>query len=136
MIPSGVASLRAAAAGRAAKARFEAEHGEAYDPQFTAGDLAALKGPWAWLETVLAPGAPGLIDDDVAYAAPWGFDPATIARPVLLLHGDADGIVPVGHARWLASRIPSAQLRVAHGDGHLSVLAHAPEALAWIGERA
>lgn len=136
MVPSGAASLRAAAAGRESKARFEAEHGDDYDPQFTDGDLAALAGEWSWFETVLAPGTSGLIDDDVAYATPWGFDPATIVCPVLLLHGDADGIVPVEHARWLASRMPSAELRVTEGDGHLAVLAHAPAALAWIADRA
>lgn len=136
MVPSGVASLRAAATGREAKARFEAEHGAAYDPQFTERDLAALGGAWSWLETVVVPGAPGLIDDDVAYVSPWGFDPATIACPVLVLHGDADGIVPVAHGRWLAERLASAQLRVLHGEGHLSVLTHAPAALAWIARAA
>lgn len=135
MIPSGVASLRAAAAGREAKARFEAEHGDAYDPQFTDGDLAALAGEWSWFETVLAPEASGLLDDDVAYTSPWGCDPAAIDRPVLLLHGEADGIAPPAHARWLAGRIPSAELRLVPGDGHLSVLAHAPAALAWLAER-
>jgi pimeloyl-ACP methyl ester carboxylesterase len=136
MVPSGVASLRAAAAGRAAKARFEAEHGAEYDPRFTERDLAALRGDWSWFETVMAPGAPGLLDDDIAYTSPWTFDPATIQTPVLLLHGDADGIVPVAHSRWLASRIATAELRATAGDGHLSVLAHAPDALAWIAARA
>lgn len=136
MIPSGVASLRAAAAGREAKARFEAEHGDAYDPQFTERDLAALSGAWSWLETVVVPDAPGLIDDDIAYVSPWAFDPSAIEGPVLVLHGDADGIVPVAHGRWLAEHIASAELRVLHGDGHLSVLTHTPDALAWIAERA
>lgn len=136
MISSGVASLRAAASGREVKRRFEAEHGDDYDPELTAADLAALEGEWSWFETVLAPDAPGLIDDDVAYTSPWGVDPATISSPVLLLHGDADGIVPASHGRWLASHLPAAELRSAPGDGHLSVLAHAPGALAWIAERA
>jgi pimeloyl-ACP methyl ester carboxylesterase len=135
MIPSGVASLRAAAAGREAKARFEAEHGSDYDPQFTAGDLAALAGAWSWFQTILAPGAPGLLDDDIAYISPWGVDPAAIGQPVLLLHGDADGIAPPAHARWLASHLPAPQLRLTPGDGHLSVLTHAPDALAWIAAR-
>jgi pimeloyl-ACP methyl ester carboxylesterase len=136
MIPSGVTSLRAAAAGREAKARFEAEHGADYDPRFTAADLAALAGDWSWFETVLAPDAPGLLDDDISYTSPWGFDPARIARPVLLLHGEADGIAPPSHARWLTSRVPDAELRVTPDDGHLSVLGHAPDALAWIAARA
>jgi uncharacterized protein len=34
------------------------------------------------------------------------------ARPVLILHGAADGMVPVGHARELAARARSAELHV------------------------
>ena len=54
MIDSGVASLRAAAAGRAEKERYEAS-GVEYDPEFTEADLAALAGEWAWLERVVGP---------------------------------------------------------------------------------
>jgi len=43
MAASGVASLHAAAAGRAAKERHEAS-GDEYDPEFTPADLAALSG--------------------------------------------------------------------------------------------
>jgi pimeloyl-ACP methyl ester carboxylesterase len=106
-----------------------------HDPQFTAGDLAVLAGEWSWFETILAPGTPGLVDDDIAYISPWGADPATVDQPVLFLHGEADGIAPPSHARWLASRLPAVELRLMPGDGHLSALAHAPDALAWLAAR-
>lgn len=98
-----------------------------------------LTGDWSWFMEVVRPavvGGPGpLIDDDLAYVHhPWGFDPATIAAPVLLLHGDDDRMVPVTHAEWLAARCPHVELRRSPGDGHLSVMRHAGGALEWLRE--
>jgi pimeloyl-ACP methyl ester carboxylesterase len=139
MVPSGVASLSAAAEGRAAKERHEASDAE-YDPEFTPADLAALGGEWSWFGSVVGPavaaGPGGLIDDDLAYVSPWGFDPAGVAVPVLLLHGGRDRIVPSSHGEWLAARCPSAELRLSPDDGHISILTSAPAALAWLRERA
>ena len=139
MAPSGVASLSAAAEGRAAKERHEASDAE-YDPEFTPADLAALGGEWSWFGSVVGPavaaGPGGLIDDDLAYVSPWGFDPAGVAVPVLLLHGGRDRIVPSSHGEWLAARCPSAELRLSPHDGHISILTSAPAALAWLRERA
>ncbi|MFD9705720.1 alpha/beta fold hydrolase [Lentzea sp. NPDC059081] len=135
MVPSAEASLRAAAAGRAEKERYETS-GVEYDMQFTESDLATLNGPWSWFGKVVGPALPDgpapLVDDDLAYVTPWGFDPASITVPALLLHGDRDGINPPAHSRWLASRIPGAELRVTPGDGHISVLDHADDALDWL----
>jgi hypothetical protein len=38
-----------------------------------------------------------MIDDELAYVAPWGFDPAHVDVPVLLVHGGED---------WLRARQP------------------------------
>jgi pimeloyl-ACP methyl ester carboxylesterase len=140
MAPSGEGSLRAAAAGRAAKERFEATAADG-DPGFTPGDLAALGGAWSWFGPVvmaaLAAGRGPLIDDDLAYVAPWGTDPAAIAVPALLVHGAADRMVPAAHSEWLAGRVPGAELWLRAGEGHISVLAGEGEAvLAWLVERA
>ena len=135
MAPSGEATLRAAAAGRAAK---EAHEAAAIDEAvgFVSADWDALAGEWGWFESVVEPalkdGPGGLIDDDLAYVAPWGFDLAAIRAPVLLLHGTADRIAPVAHAEWLASRIASAELWRATDEGHVSVLGSAEAALAWL----
>ncbi|MEU1967541.1 alpha/beta hydrolase [Micromonospora sediminicola] len=138
MVPSGVAALRAAAAGRAAKEAHEASDIE-YDPEFTEADLAALHAEWSWFDSVVGPavaaGPDGSIADDLAYVRPWGFDPAAVTAPVLLVHGERDGIAPVAHARWLADRCPAAELRTFPEDGHISVLRHAEPALEWLSRR-
>jgi pimeloyl-ACP methyl ester carboxylesterase len=67
----------------------------------------------------LRPGAAGTVDDYVIEGRPWGFDPAEIRVPVRLWHGDRDGVVPLTHSRWLAERIPDAELNVIDGAGHL-----------------
>jgi pimeloyl-ACP methyl ester carboxylesterase len=138
MSEAGTAALRAAVAGRAAKEKYEAT-AEADDPGFTAADLEALGGDWSWFHRVVRPAlasGPGpLIDDDLALVTPWGFDPAAIGVPVLLLHGGEDRIAPVAHAVWLAERCPTASLRVESADGHVSVLHAAGPTLEWLAAR-
>jgi len=153
MAPSGAAGLdwfagmaapgglRAAVAGRAAKEAYEADPPPEPGGVFTPADLAALEGDWSWFMSVVNPAVadgPGpLIDDDLAYVAPWGFDPATIAVPTLIVHGTADVMVPAAHASWLAARIPGAVLRLAEGEGHISVLASdGPAILEWLARHA
>ena len=133
--PVGTAELRAAVAGRAALEQVLST--SEFDPEmFTPTDHAALEGDWGWLGRIAMEaqkgGMGGMVDDDLAYVTPWGFDPATITAPVLLLHGEADRVVPSTHARWLADRIPSAELWLRPGDGHVSVLAAATDALDWL----
>jgi pimeloyl-ACP methyl ester carboxylesterase len=131
----GVASLRAATEGRAAKAAYEAS-AEFDQEMFTPADHAALSGTWSWFQKVVGPaieaGPGGLIDDDLANVGPWGFDVGTIVAPVLLQHGKDDRMVPASHSEWLARHCPSAELRLYQGEGHISVLNHAPEALDWL----
>jgi pimeloyl-ACP methyl ester carboxylesterase len=64
--------------------------------------------------------------------APWGFDVADIAVPVLIMHGAADEMVPASHGAWLAAHCPTAELRIVPGAGHISVLAEAPATLEWL----
>ena len=90
-------------------------------------DRAVLTGAFAaWLlasdKTALAPGVDGWVDDDLAFDKAWGFEPASINRPVLLLHGDDDRFVPVSHGHWLADRIPGVDARIDAADGHLTLL--------------
>lgn len=137
MYPGGVAGLRAAAESRAAKERYEVS--AEYDPEmFTPSDHAALNGTWAWLNSVVEPalarGPEGLIDDDLAYVAPWGVAPTAITVPVLILHGDEDRVVPRSHLEWLASHIPKAEFRLVPDAGHISVLESSAAALDWLRE--
>jgi pimeloyl-ACP methyl ester carboxylesterase len=91
-----------------------------------AEDRAVLTGAFArfMLQNdlhALEPGVDGWIDDDLAFARPWGFDLDAIDRPVLLVHGDDDRFVPISHGRWLAARIPNVEARIDAGDGHLTL---------------
>jgi pimeloyl-ACP methyl ester carboxylesterase len=138
MTPSGAAELRAAAEGRAALQDY-LESAE-FDPEmFTPGDHAALSGEWSWLNSVVGPaveaGPDGLIDDDLAYVGPWGFDPARVIAPILLMYGGRDRVVPSSHGEWLARRCSTSELRLYPEDGHISVLNSSRAALAWLRER-
>ncbi|ALG05637.1 alpha/beta fold hydrolase [Kibdelosporangium phytohabitans] len=137
MATASAASLGAAAAGREAKEKYEAS--AEFDPDvFTPADFEALSGSQSWLGDVvdraIAAGPAGLIDDDLAYVTPWACDPARITAPMLLLHGEEDRMIPASHSAWLAAHCPTAELRRTPGDGHISVLNHAPEALDWLTE--
>jgi pimeloyl-ACP methyl ester carboxylesterase len=130
--PSGLRAAQAGPSARAAYARTAQ-----FDPaSFVAADYATLRGSWASLvEDVAranADGPDGLIDDDLAFVASWGFDLADVAVPVLLVQGADDRVVPVAHARWMAAHIPGAELRIRPGDGHISVLDTVPAALDWL----
>ncbi len=137
MAPSSEAALRAATRGRDAKEAYEAQ-AAAGEPGFVPADWAALEGEWSWFGRVVGPalrdGPAPVVDDDLAYVAPWGFDPGTISVPTLLLAGTEDHVVPPAHSTWLAERIPGAELWSRGGEGHVSVLRHAADALAWLSD--
>jgi pimeloyl-ACP methyl ester carboxylesterase len=135
---SGGAEQRAARAGRAALEAYlpSAE----FDPDtFTPGDQSALEGRWSWLAGVagqaMEEGDDGMVEDLLAGAQGWGFAPADITVPVLVVHGDMDRMVPSAHGEWLAAHCPAAELRLAPGAGHITVLDSAPAALAWLRDR-
>jgi pimeloyl-ACP methyl ester carboxylesterase len=140
MADSGAASLRAAVQGREVKKRYEATANEDADPGFIPADLAALEGEWSWFISVVRPAmenGPGpLIDDDLAYVSPWGFDPAQVGAPTLFVHGGGDRVVPSSHAEWLTRHCPQAELRLYPEEGHISVLLSGPAALEWVSGHA
>jgi pimeloyl-ACP methyl ester carboxylesterase len=112
-----------------------------FDPElFTRADHAALKGPWHWLgvisERAMAGGLGGMVDDDLAYVAPWGVDLGQVSAPVLILQGGQDRIAPSAHGRWLTRHIRPAKLWLRPDEGHISVLSSAEAAMDWLLERA
>ena len=138
--PGIAAETRAAADGRAALAAHLAQAApEDMDAFFTEADLAALGGSWAWLAGVagqaMEQGNEGYIEDNLASVQPWGFSLDAIEVPVLIMHGTQDKMVPCAHGEWLAANCPAAESRIIPDAGHITVLDHAPQALAWLAAR-
>ncbi|TFC07010.1 alpha/beta hydrolase [Cryobacterium adonitolivorans] len=128
-------ALRAALAGRPAREHYQAT--AEFDPaSFVERDYAALGGDWASLGADVgkasAAGPDGLIDDDMAFVVPWGFDVTAISVPVLIAQGGLDRVVPPAHGAWLAHAIPNAERWDSADDGHISILNECPPALDWL----
>lgn len=57
-----------------------------------------------------------------------------ISQPSLIIHGEADLIVPVDAAQWLAGQLPNSQLLILPGAGHVPTITQ-PRAVAGAIER-
>lgn len=143
----GVAGLPVALVGSSAGGAVSAEvvrRGAPVDA------LAMLASPATWITFAGDPAAgvrrvideagmelaPGVEGDPAAWAAEFEKVSAedTIAHvkiPTLIMHGSADDVVPVEHARRLAARAPHADLRIIDGAHHQ--LRRVPEALDMLG---
>lgn len=75
--------------------------------------------------------ADGWVDDVMAFASDWEFRPEDISAPVLLWHGEDDVFAPAAHTRWLAERIPRAELVVERGAAHFGALRVLTRVLIW-----
>ncbi|GAA0410409.1 alpha/beta hydrolase [Acrocarpospora corrugata] len=74
----------------------------------------------------------GWVDDVMAFSIGWGFEVSAITAPTLLWHGENDVYSPVGHAYWLAGRIPHADVWIQRGAAHFGALEVLPRVLAWL----
>lgn len=132
-------AVRAAAdGGRSARAAFE-ETAEFEPSSFNDADYASLDGRWSALGADVAvatargpAGLDGLVDDDVAFTRPWGFDVSDIRVPTLVVQGGDDRVVPLAHGRWLSDHLPNGEAWWRHRDGHIGVLDAVPAALDWL----
>ncbi len=61
----------------------------------------------------------GWVDDSLAFASPWGFEPDKITVPVAIWYGTHDANLSPAHSDWLLAHIPEAR-------GHQYVGGHAP----------
>ncbi len=96
---------------------------------FDPADIALSRTPafLSWWSSVVPDmfthGLEGFVDDRLADGGGWGsFDVTQITCPVTVLHGSADGMVPVATARYTAAIVPGATLRVVEGLGHMTIL--------------
>lgn len=138
---AGMASpeaLQSAARGRDARAAYQ-EVAQFDETSFVDDDWAALEGAWSSLGDdvgrAAAYGMDGLIDDDVAFAQPWGFELDQVQAPVLLVQGGRDRVVPAAHAEWQLAKLPNAELWLRPRAGHVSILDAVPLAMDWLRER-
>lgn len=74
----------------------------------------------------------GWIDDILAFRGDWGFALDRIVPPVRLWHGADDTFSPASHSRWLAARIPRAEVHVQYGAAHFAAVEVLPKILAWL----
>ncbi|WP_433606110.1 alpha/beta fold hydrolase [Dactylosporangium sp. CA-139114] len=136
MADGAAGSLRAALDGREAKAAHLAAATGEEDIGFLPVDWEALRTDWAWFDDIvpaaLLTGPGGLIDDDLANVGPWGFEPEAIDRPVLLIHGGGDRMVPAAHSAWLAEHVKGAELRLIPETGHITAMRQGAAALEWL----
>ncbi|HTZ91313.1 MAG TPA: alpha/beta hydrolase [Streptosporangiaceae bacterium] len=89
-------------------------------------DRAALTGEFgediaAAFREAVRTGVDGWLDDDLAFAKPWGFSLAEISAPTMIWQGSADLMVPFAHGQWLAAQLPAVTAHLEEGEGHLSV---------------
>ncbi len=83
----------------------------------------------------LADQVDGWVEDDLAFVRGWGFDPAAVGAPALLLQGSEDLMVPAAHVAWLGARIGDpAQVPVLTGQGHLSLMAGIDDVHGWLAD--
>jgi pimeloyl-ACP methyl ester carboxylesterase len=88
----------------------------------------ALAGSMAGsVATAFRKGFDGYAQDVSAQARPWSFDPGQITAPVLVVHGEADTLVPLAHAHHNTELVPTARLVTRPGQGHLSLLLEIPQ---------
>lgn len=99
---------------------------EAFGGLIGDADKKVLEGTYAddmaaSMRNGLAVSFDGWVDDDLVFVQPWGFDLASITKPVYLWQGDDDFMVPHAHSYWLEKNIPSAKLTFTPGEGHISL---------------
>lgn len=135
---ANVVEFTAAIAGEAEVREFLAAYGTAFatiEGHEIVAELSSLLPPVdrahltddyaesmaASLRESVSHGIDGMVDDDLAFASPWGFDLAAIAVPVAIWQGSDDLMVPAAHGPWLVERIPGARAHLLEGEGHLSI---------------
>jgi len=74
-------------------------------------------------------GIAGWRDDDLAFVADWGFPLDTLTVPVAIWQGAHDRMVPFDHGRWLAAHVAGARVHLEPGEGHLSLMVNAFDAV-------
>ena len=90
------------------------------------GDVQVLRTPvGAEIAAYMSAGltsAAGLVDDEVAFAHPWGCELSSVTAPAFIWQGSEDLSVPAAHLHGLAGLLPHAEVHFAEGAGHIDLL--------------
>jgi len=84
----------------------------------------------------LRQGGEGWTDETMAILSPWGFEPEDVKPHVSWWAGEADINCPISAVRRYVARLPSADLHVWEGAGHLRQYLRANEFLTDLTQRA
>lgn len=63
-------------------------------------------------------GQGGWVDDDLAFAKPWGFRLEDVHAETRVWQGELDVLTPRPHGEYVAARLPNARFEVLEGGGH------------------
>ena len=90
------------------------------DREALSGDFAEFMA--ACLRRAARDGLYGWVDDDLAFARPWGFALDEVETPVAIWQGRHDRMVPFEHGVWLVDHMPTAIPRLLDDEGHVSLM--------------
>jgi pimeloyl-ACP methyl ester carboxylesterase len=74
-------------------------------------------------------GTGGVVDDTLAVARLWGFEPEIVGTPVWMWQGDADTTVLPALAEELRRALPQSQMTLLPDEGHFTLFTHWREIL-------
>jgi pimeloyl-ACP methyl ester carboxylesterase len=124
LIPAARWSLRAAAALLWLGCRVPDRY-LGWEVRRTAGsrDRAALhEQPLQWViaayREATVGGVRGTAEDYRRFGGPWGFDLGAVRQSVTVWQGEQDLLLPMNHARRLATALPNSTLKVVAATGH------------------
>lgn len=106
---------------------------ELFSRGLSSSELAIFRRPEVssmFIETMVEAtrqGAVGLVQDLRAELEPWGFDPHAMCAPAFLWQGDDDSFVSVDMAEQWQAVVPSLDVRILSGEGHLFSLVQTTE---------
>jgi pimeloyl-ACP methyl ester carboxylesterase len=93
---------------------------------------ATVAAGLANLREAFRQGADAYVEDHTINGSDWGHLLSRLTRPTRIWQGDDDNNVPAEATRWLADRIPGAELTIVPGAGHGFTDETWPEVYGWL----
>jgi pimeloyl-ACP methyl ester carboxylesterase len=100
--------------------------------KLAATERAALERATAMFREAFRQGADAYVEDHLICGGPWSDLLPRLTRPTRIWQGEDDNNVPAESTRWLAGRIPGAELTLLTGSGHDVPEEIWPEVYGWV----